>query len=390
MLHRVAVIGAGPYGLSVAAHLRAAGTEPFVVGDPMSTWRDAMPPGMQLRSPVAGSSLSDPDGRWTLPAYCAELGRAVPAGPLPRRLFLGYASWFAACAVGEVAADRVTDVDAAADGFRLRLAGGREVSARAVVLATGPLDHAYVPGELAGLPADACAHASVAGPPERYRGVEVAVLGAGQSALEAAALLAEAGAARVTVLGRTPRLRWTPQPGVDRVRGPVNGLGKGWATWAYVNAPDVFRRLPQPVRAAVAQRALGPAGAWWLRPRLDRPEIDVRLGRRPVRAEHRARRVEIECDTGEVLHADRVIAATGYRVRPDRMVLLAPALRHRLGAHGPWPRLDADFQSAWPGLFLVGLPAAGTFGPVQRFVVGAGLAARRVSRALAPAPGRRS
>jgi cation diffusion facilitator CzcD-associated flavoprotein CzcO len=46
----VAIIGAGPYGLSVAAHLRSRGREPRVFGDPMKLWRMQMPKGMRLTS----------------------------------------------------------------------------------------------------------------------------------------------------------------------------------------------------------------------------------------------------------------------------------------------------------------------------------------------------
>src|SRR5213079_230240 len=52
----VAIVGAGPYGLSAAAHLRAAnGLDVRVFGEPMSFWERHMPKGMLLRSPLEGS-----------------------------------------------------------------------------------------------------------------------------------------------------------------------------------------------------------------------------------------------------------------------------------------------------------------------------------------------
>ena len=48
----VAVIGAGPYGLSVAAHLREQSLKVIVFGRPMSFWDRNMPVGMLLRSPL--------------------------------------------------------------------------------------------------------------------------------------------------------------------------------------------------------------------------------------------------------------------------------------------------------------------------------------------------
>jgi cation diffusion facilitator CzcD-associated flavoprotein CzcO len=55
------VVGAGPYGLSAAAHLKGAGVDVHVVGRPMSFWREQMPVGMLLRSPFVACSMSDPE-----------------------------------------------------------------------------------------------------------------------------------------------------------------------------------------------------------------------------------------------------------------------------------------------------------------------------------------
>ena len=66
----VAVIGAGPYGLSGATHLRAAnGLVVRVFGEPMSFWERHVPAGMLLRSPWAGSHISDPKRELTLDTY---------------------------------------------------------------------------------------------------------------------------------------------------------------------------------------------------------------------------------------------------------------------------------------------------------------------------------
>ena len=76
----VAIIGAGPYGLSAAAHLKAAdGLDVRVFGEPMSFWERHMPKGMLLRSPLEGSHLSDPAGALSLQAYAAAKGNPLTA-----------------------------------------------------------------------------------------------------------------------------------------------------------------------------------------------------------------------------------------------------------------------------------------------------------------------
>jgi len=55
----VVIIGAGPYGLAAAAHLRAAGIEHRIFGEPLSFWRRHMPAGMFLRSAWEASHIVD-------------------------------------------------------------------------------------------------------------------------------------------------------------------------------------------------------------------------------------------------------------------------------------------------------------------------------------------
>ena len=87
------VIGAGPYGLSTAAHAKRHGVDPIVVGDSMAFWRRNMPERMLLRS---GTDWHlDADGIHTFEAFLGQRG-IDPAGvpPVPLRTFLDYADWF--------------------------------------------------------------------------------------------------------------------------------------------------------------------------------------------------------------------------------------------------------------------------------------------------------
>lgn len=73
-MYDLLVVGAGPYGLSIASHAAAAGLKVRVFGRPMASWRDHMPRGMFLKSEPWASNLSDPERRWRLDVYCERQG----------------------------------------------------------------------------------------------------------------------------------------------------------------------------------------------------------------------------------------------------------------------------------------------------------------------------
>ncbi|WP_051807103.1 NAD(P)-binding domain-containing protein [Streptomyces sp. NRRL F-2664] len=387
------VIGAGPYGLSIAAHAAGAGLGVRVLGRPMASWRDHMPEGMYLKSEPWSSNLSAPDGRHTLAEYCASRGTVSEHGtPLPIGTFSAYGMWFARHAGPEVEEVTVTEVTPQGDGFRVRTAEGPPLLARTVAVAVGVMPFTRYPEALAGLPPGRCTHSSSHRDLSGFAGREVAVLGAGQAALETAALLAEQGA-RPCLVARRPRLDWNtvPQP-LDRpplraLRDPHSGLGTGWRSWVWSELPWAVRRLPAPTRERIAATALGPAGAWWLRDRFER-RVPALLGHELHRAVAVGERTRLGLRTpgGEpaVLDVAHVIAATGFAPDLHRLELLDAGLRAALRTVGSGraPELGPGFESSWPGLFFAGLLAAPSFGPSMRFVHGAGFTAGRLVRGV--------
>ncbi|MER5489601.1 NAD(P)-binding domain-containing protein [Streptomyces sp. NPDC002490] len=387
------VVGAGPYGLSIAAHAAAAGLDLRVFGRPMSAWRDQMPAGMFLKSEPWASHLSDPGRRYGLDAYGTARGFPTRHGvPLPVRTFAEYGLWFADRAVPAVDQRTIRTVTACPGGFEAVTEDGEPVRARALALAVGVLPFVDVPGPLTVLGPEHVSHSSHHADLGAFRDRDVTVVGAGQAALETAALLAEQGT-RVRLLARAGALDWNglppawERPWWQAVRAPHSGLGPGWRNWSYSELPGVFRRLPEATRARVVRTALGPAGAWWLRDRVE-GALEVLLGHEAVHAgvtDSGRVRLAVRGPAGAVepLLTDHVIAATGFAATRDRLQVLAPELRTALavGADGA-PELGRDFTSSWPGLFLAGLVTASTYGPAMRFVYGSGYTADRLVRGV--------
>ena len=391
----VAVIGAGPYGLSVSAHLSARGVRHEVFGETMGLWSRHMPAGMYLKSEGFASNLSDPRGEHTLERFCAEHEREYEYGriasPIPLATFERYGRWFQERLVPDVRDTWVEQVRKGAGGFELRLGTGETLRVKSVVVASGMNGLAHVPPVLSDLPPELLLHTYDCREPARYRGEQMAVVGAGQSALETAALTHEQGAV-VRVIARAGKVAWNSKPGGsarslrERWRYPESGLGEGRSQWLYANHPLVFHYSPEARRNDHAYTALGPAGAWWLRERIE-GRVELMLGCSVIgaRAQDGGVRLELDGPAGtEELQASHVVAGTGYRPDVGRLDFLDPALRGSIAtAAAGTPVLDRSFQSSVPDLHFVGYLAGLSFGPVMRFVFGADFAARTVVGRLA-------
>jgi FAD-dependent urate hydroxylase len=390
----VTIVGAGPYGLSLAAHLREQGVPFRHFGFPMHQWETAMPNGMFLKSEGFASNLSDPNGVDTLRAFCQSTGRPYEDSgvPVPLETFTAYGRWFQRHRAPELEEALVTEVTRQNGYFGVTIEGEDRVHSRSVVLATGVQHFPHLPDVLARLPRDLCSHSSAHADLAAFRGRDVTVIGAGQSALESAALLHETGAC-VRVVGRAPQVVWNNDPPpsperplIARARNPRAGLGNGWPTWFYSTKPYLFRRLPPSKRVRVARTALGPAGAWWLRSRVE-GQFPLLLGCSVTGAEPFGNRVRLCLRTrdGEEreLITEHVFAATGFRPSVARLPFLQDPIRSELRVLSGAPWVGPDFQSSIAGLFFAGPVVATSFGPVMRFVCGADFAARVISRRIA-------
>lgn len=388
-----AIVGAGPYALSLAAHLRHRGVDFRIFGRPMQFWRRHMPKGMMLKSDGFASSLSAPQPASSLADYCNAHGLAYHDThlPVPLSVFTQYALDFQRRFVPSIEDSLVQSIESAAEGYRLRIDSGESVTARRVAVAVGVGHFPHVPEPLARLPGALATHSSAHHDLDDFRGQDVTVIGGGASAVGLAVLLEEAGAA-VRLVAREPRLKFssppssTPETLWRQLRRPRSGIGPGWKSRVMTDAPQLFRRLPDALRVGVVGRYLGPASAWHLRERC-LARVELHLGASVVEARPCHGRIGLRLDRGDGgeswVATDHVIAATGYRPDLSRLPFLAEPLRERVRTVADTPRLSPNFESSAPGLYFLGPITANSFGPVMRFAYGADYAARRLSARLA-------
>ena len=385
-----AIIGAGPYGLSLAAHLAAAGMEFRIFGSPLASWRAHMPKGMQLKSDGFASNISSPDPDSTLKSWCAQRGVAYDDNNLPVALstFVDYSAWFQQRYVPMLEDTQVVSLARNDDGFALWLEDGEMVRARRVVMAVGITWFKYLPKGLAGLPPELVSHTYDQHDLSAFKGKKLLVLGAGSSAVDSAVLASEAGA-DVSLIARAPTIEYHSMPDPDGVSWlkaithPSSGIGPGWRSFMCSNAPRLFRRMPAPLRLRATRRHLGPAPGWFMRGKLN---AETHLGQTVQSVQAYGDRVLVTArgEDGRVVQvvADHILSGTGYRPDLRRLPFLESSLREQIAHLEHTPHLTDHFETSVPGLYATGPLAAYAFGPLMRFMVGAEYAAPRMAAHL--------
>lgn len=388
--NEVTIVGAGPYGLSIAAHLTGIGSDCRVVGTPMHTWLTNMPEGMMLKSAGLSSTLYDPGSNFTLEQYCRE--RSIPYQhmglPVTLETFTEYGLEFQRRYVPDVVEDHVQRIEAAQSGFRIDLRNGESYLSRKVIVAVGLSYFVNVPDVLQALPEGLYSHSSQNRNVGRMRGRDVVVLGGGSSAIDLVVLMHEAGAnarlvTRRKALDFNAEERW-PRPFHERLRQPMTGVGPGWRNLVTTDVlPWIYPYLPDTYKLRTLRQTLGPAAGWFMRSRVE--SVPILLGRHLAGVREVGGRVHLDL-TGEAgpesLEADHIVAATGYRADVRRLSFLSEGLLSRIAAVAEAPSLSAGFESSVPGLFFAGPITAPSAGPIMRFSLGAGFTARRISRAV--------
>lgn len=388
----VVIVGAGPYGLSIAAHLSKTKVNYRIFGAPMETWLDHMPAGMKLKSDGFASNLYDPDSAFTLRHYCAEknLPYADVGIPVPLETFVAYGLEFTKRFVPQLEHANITSIQRITGGFELKSAKGEIVQARRVVMAVGITHFPYLPSFLSELPGKYVSHSFRHGNLSAYKGVRVAVVGGGSSAVDIAAILNKSGA-HVSLITRRPQLAFhkpskEPRPLLERITKPRSGLGPGWRSRLCTDAPLLFHLMPLEFRLPVVRKHLGPAPGWFVRDQVV-GQFPLHLGTKLRHAGVEDGQVKINFTNAdgrdEVLSADHVIGATGFRVAMSKLKFIDEAVRKQIRTVEDTPVLSRQFESSVPGLYMVGISSANSFGPLTRFAYGAKFTAKRLSAHLA-------
>ena len=378
-----AVIGAGPYGLSVTAHLKGRGVPTQTFGKPLELWKK-MPAGLCLKSIWTASSISDPAGNYTIDRYYS-MKQLTRQEPIPLANFLNYALWFQQQNVPDLDETYVNQMMLDGKGFHLDLADGRSVKADKVVVAAGIASFAYVPEYARDLPPTLAGHTSANKDLSVFKDRSVAVVGNGQSALEFAAMLNEAGA-KVELIARG-LVRWHTKLLYEKtgparhIFYPPGDVGPPGINWL-VAFPRFYSYLPDGIRIPVDRRAVLPGGAKWLRPRLE-GHVSVTEKTQVARATPCGERLHLELDDGTTRDVDYMMLGTGYQADVRKLNFLDANLLQQIQERNGYPILNKHYESSVANLYFAGMLAGHTFGPTCRFVSGTKALAHRIAKQVA-------
>lgn len=349
----LAIIGSGPYGISLAAHAEAQGLSYELFGYPMDFWKNKMPPEMFIRTQLEFIGLSDPDDTYTFARYQHETGTEY-SYPVPRSIWVDYAFWFAEKTHVRFSEELVHKLDYYGDRYVLLTEYGRRLEARQVVVSVGLTGAEYIPRHLRAFKGRWVTHTNGYTNYNDFCGKRVAVLGGGQSGWEAAALLYQAGA-QVDLIYRGSGYE-SPVP-------HINARQRKLAPLFYFLTPEEQEEERRELLRATVTEFLVPL-------------VEGKVQQRPYSEVTKAEvkdasdQLTLLISNGDSIEVDHLIVATGYQSRLDQLVFLSPFYSQIKQESNGYPKINERFESSVPGLYFAGPLSAYHHGPAFTQIAG--------------------
>lgn len=345
------IVGAGPYGLSLANYMSEMGQDFKIIGKPMELWKNHTFTDASLRSDMATSEIAHPDNAYSLSTFRNQKGRASGAGSerVSVQEYRQYIDWVLNALPYEIIEVYLNNLSQKEDHFEAELTSGEKILAKQVVIATGVAHHLKVPDEFS--KARDVIHSYYTQEIEALQNKKVLVVGAGQSAAEAMEICQKNKNLVHWYARKEPRFYSEP---LDLPK---------WIFDLVVKSAGFFRRLPHGLIKAIFSIFSATTMT---------PDNESKLAG-----------VDRFSTMPDLDRYDHVIAATGYNYTLNHMSFLADELRDNLEMKAAMPRIDKNFMSSLSNLYFIGPSTEMFFGPPMKFMIGSQYVAPKLSKLLA-------
>jgi len=362
MKTNILIVGAGPYGLSLANYLAHQKKDFLIAGKSMELWREHTFDNMDLRSDVATSTIIHPENKFSFENYCLSNNQSIEElkGMLPVTTFRRYLNWCESSYDFDVIPEYVVKIEKNDHGFTSRLKSGAEIVSNKVVMATGVAHHLNIPEDLLNSKSSIkeksktknlkVIHSYDTAEIAHQKNKKVLVIGAGQSAAESIDIL----------LQNKNKVDWHSRTRPIYFKEPLN-IPK-WLFNIIVYSAGVVRAIPP----AISKRILSIFSATTITPNFQ-PMMEKiqRLKHLP-----------------DLSNYDIIVTATGYRYDIRYMDFIGDTILKNLKLRKQMPYVNPDFETSIPGLHFIGPIIEQYFGPAMKFMIGAHYAAPKLSSKL--------
>ncbi len=346
----VLIVGAGPYGLSLANFMTAKGHPFKIIGKPMELWKEHTFSDADLRSDMATSEISHPENAYSIQKFRAlhvKDGNAI-SERVSVHEYRQYIEWVLQEIPYDIQENYLMELTRNGESFRAELDTGEVIEAKQVVIATGVAHHLKIPDEFR--EARHVIHSYFTQEIEALRGKKVLVVGAGQSAAEAMEICQQ----------NDNHVDWYSRKEPRFYSEPLD-LPK-WIFNLVVKSAGFFRRLPH----GVIQKMFSIFSATTMT-----PDNELKL-----------QNITRFSEMPDLDSYDHVISATGYEYTLNHMSFLSEELRNSLEMRFAMPRIDKNFMSSSRDLYFIGPATEMFFGPPMKFMIGSQYVAPKLSSIL--------
>ncbi len=361
------IIGAGPFGLSMAAYAKHLNIDYKIIGRTMEFWKNNMPSGMQLRS--GPDWHIDSLGENTLVKFLKTKNISPDKiSPIPINLYLEYTDWFRKEKQIEPIQEYITKLDYNSDNkhrFMAYLSNKEVLEAHFVLVAIGFGYFKNIPQELSSsLPNSYYSHSADLIDFSKLKSKNCIIVGGRQSAFESALLIKKAGGKKIHIVHRhkTPDFTHSDWDFVTPILDKMIDDHDYYLKLSDLEKKEINDRFWQEGRLKLEP---------WLKELDQYEDIDV-YEQTNVCSAHITKDGNIEAmlSNGTNLKADHLLFATGYKVDLQRVPFLKNGnILDKLATNNGFPKLRSKFQSVLTGLYFTSLPATADFGAFFGFTV---------------------